>query len=222
MLKNVVCVSACVLPATQQMAGEHVFERITECFFENIVQLRCRSAGFFSPLFSSLFFCLTLFFTPFDGVMSCEFRSWVGGNAGWWIRRIVRGVHNQTTVLLHKGSIYGRNLNLIGRFFLSCGRQIYIVDSTNGHTKKWVFVFGERTACQIPIESRLILETTYARCVFESKTVGPTTNAAGKIGRREDGRRIEKVYRRVERLLDDRRLLGTPRICAESEHKKRQ
>ena len=134
----------------------------------------------------------------------------MGGNAGWWIRRLVRGAHNQTTLLLHEGSIYERNLDIIRRFFLSCGRQIDVVEPTNRHTRKWVFMFGERTACQIPIESRLILGTTYVRYVFESKTVGRMTNAVGKIGLREDSRWIEEVCRRVERLLDDRRYFGIP------------
>ena len=79
----------------------------------------------------------------------------------------------------------------------------YVVDSTNGHTKKWVFVFGERTACRISIEPRLILVTTYARCVYESKAADRKMNATGEIGVREDGRRIEKVSLGVERLLDD-------------------
>ena len=66
----------------------------------------------------------------------------------------------------------------------------------------------------ISIESRLILGTTYVRCVFESKTVGRTTNAVGKIGTREDGRRID--FLGVKRLLDDRRFLGIPWIFAGS------
>ena len=167
--------------AIRQTTGEHVLRANFGMLSRKHQSGSPRWILLATLLFPSAWLFSSRHLAAYSFKMSWEFRSWVGGNARWWIRRIVRGAHNQTTLLLHEGSIFERNLNIIRRFFLSCGRYAIrcgLVKWT--HEKMGFFLFGERTACQIPIESRLTLATMYVRCVFESKTVDRTTNARQK------------------------------------------
>ena len=103
--------------------------------------------------------------------------------------------------------MYGRNLNVIGWIFFFVLDVAYAVDSTNGPTKKYVFLFRERLTSRIRVGSWLNLFLAFS----SRKRWVMWRNTVGKIVVREDARRIKGVFLGVESLLDDRRFLGNSR-----------
>ena len=99
-------------------------------------------------------------------------------------------VQGKLRLLLHKTQMYGRDLNINGWISFFVVDMAYVVDSTNGHMKKCVFVFRERPTFRIRIGSRLSLSVTFS----SQKRWVVWRNTVGKIVVGEDARRIKGFF----------------------------